>query len=249
MEILAWFSYRWLQVLTELLCTLQDESLQPLGGLQEVCAFRRKTHLHAATQISLGFPHLFWGVHSPWSYLSITLAIFQTIKHPYSFICSNVYLVESVTSCCFRKYCPGTGRWLQVPAYLISSWTILLPSFLRVSILYKMERPLPGEVRRRRNSGSLLGEFIFQCTAEEEMWRELGASMAGGVQAWWGKVESKQQCKRELQLGILLHLGARSPLSGGPCLVLCFPLFLHAHWRQTGGHRPVSRKRLLSPPI
>lgn len=167
MEILAWFSYRWLQVLTELLCTLQDKNLQPLGGLQEVCAFRRKTHLHAASQISLGFPHPFWGVHSPWSYLSITLAIFQTIKHPYSFICSNVHLVESVTYCCFRKYCPGAGRWLQVPAYLISSWTILLPSFLRVSILYKMDRPLPGEVRRRRNSGSLLGEFIFQCTAEE----------------------------------------------------------------------------------
>lgn len=130
---------------------------------------------------------------------------------------------------------------------LISSWTILLPWFLRVSILYKMDRPLPGEVRRRRSSGSLLGEFIFQCTAEEQMWQELGASVAGGVPAWWGKVKSKQQCKRELQLGILLHLGARSPLSSGPHLVLCSPLFSRAHWRQTGGRRPVSRKRLPSP--
>lgn len=104
MEILARFSYRWLQVLTELLCTLQDKNLQPLGRLQEVCDFRKKTHLHAATHLSLEFPHRFWGVHSPWSYLFITFAIFQIIRHPYSFICSNVCLVESVTSCCFRKY-------------------------------------------------------------------------------------------------------------------------------------------------
>ena len=94
------------------------------GCRRYVISEGRRTYMSPPTFL-WGFPTLF-EERIPWSYLFITFAIFQIIRHPYSFICSNVCLVESVTSCCFRKYWDDfSSQPISFPPeqfYFLDSW-------------------------------------------------------------------------------------------------------------------------------